>query len=155
MNTFEIEIDDLSDGRVVELLRQHHEEMFSYSPPESIHALDTSLLRDPALTIWRATSQGELAGCGALKQLSEDHGEIKSMRTARSYLRQGVAGQILSRLVVEARLRGYKQVSLETGTNEAFIPAISLYKKFGFEPCDPFGDYRADPYSTFLTLPLK
>ncbi|QHQ40849.1 GNAT family N-acetyltransferase [Microbulbifer hydrolyticus] len=128
--------------------------MFLYSPAESIHALDVSRLRDPALTIWRASAYGELAGCGALKELGTDHGEVKSMRTAKPYLRQGVAEQILSTLLAEARSRGYKRVSLETGTNEAFVPAIALYKKFGFEPCGPFGDYQDDPYSTFLTMPI-
>ncbi len=96
----------------------------------------------------------QLLGCGALKELDARHGEIKSMRTARSHLRRGVAAGILSHLIGEARARGYLRLSLETGSGEAFVPAARLYAKFGFDYCGPFADYGPDPFSRFMTLTL-
>jgi putative acetyltransferase len=83
--------------------------------------------------------------------LTDDHGEIKSMRTAPTHLRQGVAAKVLTHIVNEAKQRGLKQVSLETGSMEYFAAARSLYERFGFIPCEPFGDYQFDPNSVFMT----
>jgi putative acetyltransferase len=150
-----IRIDNLEDGQVIKLLDEHHREMHRYSPSGSIHALDSSGVRDPSLTFWSARDGGNLAACGALKELSPGHGEIKSMRTADGYQRRGLAARILKRILEEARRRRYARLSLETGTNEAFFPAVTLYQKYGFRECGPFGNYGPDPYSRFFTLPIK
>lgn len=144
-----IKIDDISDGKVANLLQEHHREMHLYSPPASIHALEPAQLEDSAVTFWSAWLGTELAGCGALKALSPRHGEIKSMRTARAHLRKGVAREILTHIIREAEARLYSKLSLETGTDVAFLPARALYEKYGFQECGPFGDYRYDPYSMY------
>ena len=149
-----IKHDDVSGTEVRALLREHLEFAARHSPPESIHALDVEGLRRPAISFWTAWENGELLGCGALKQLDEHHGEIKSMRTSTRHLRKGVASQVLSFLIAEAKRRGYKRLSLETGSMEAFAPARKLYARFGFEYCGPFSDYVEDPYSVFMTLKL-
>lgn len=105
-------------------------------------------------TIWSAWINGKLAGCGALKELDVTHGEIKSMRTARTHLRQGVAAGLLTHILAIAKRRGYSRISLETGTPEAFAPARRLYEKFGFQPCAPFADYKAGPFSVCMTKTL-
>ena len=125
--------------------------MALHSPPESIHALDIEALRQSEITFWTAWESGELLGCGALKELNPQHGEIKSMRTAASHLRRGVAKNLLSHIIEEAKHRGYNRLSLETGSMEAFEPAHRLYANFGFTPCEPFADYVEDPYSVFMT----
>ena len=150
-----IKPDDLTDGKVIELLEEHHREMQGYSPPESIHALKTAELFDADITFWSVREGETLAACGALKQLSEDHGEIKSMRTASAYRRRGVAEQVLMQIIAEARRRNYQRLSLETGSNEAFVPAMALYTKHGFEETGPFGSYKPDPFSRFFTLDLS
>ena len=106
--------------------------MRRYSPPESIHALVRDALAQPSVTVWSAWFGDDIAGCGALKILSNCEGEIKSMRTVERYLRRGVAAAILARILEEARARSYRCVSLETGSAEAFVPAIRLYERFGF-----------------------
>ena len=106
------------------------------------------------MTFWSVWDGPELAGFGALKELSPEHGEVKSMRTARAYLRQGVAAAILRHIISEARRRGYTRLSLETGAMDFFAPAHQLYRSFGFTPCEPFGAYKPDPNSTFMTLTL-
>jgi putative acetyltransferase len=151
----EIKVDDLSGAEVRELLREHLQDAARHSPPESVHALDVEGLSRPGVTFWTAWEEGRLIGCGALKELDGGHGEIKSMRTVASHLRRGVASKMLDHIVGEARRRGYKRISLETGSMEAFEPARRLYANFGFRYCGPFADYVEDPYSVFMTKELE
>jgi len=128
--------------------------MTLHSPPESIHALDLDALRKPEITFWSVWQGTELMGCGAIKQLDAGHGEIKSMRTASAHLRKGVAASLMRHILEEAGRRSYRRLSLETGSEEAFAPARSLYASFGFQFCGPFADYAEDPYSVFMTRGL-
>ncbi len=150
-----IKVDDLSSAEIRELLQEHLQSALLHSPPESVHALDVERLRKPEITFWSAWENGELLGCGALKELDSQHGEIKSMRTAARHLRKGVARNLLNHIIEEARLRGYSRLSLETGSMEAFAPARNLYASFGFTYCEPFADYVEDPYSVFMTRELR
>lgn len=150
-----IEVDDLTSLDIIQLLGEHLASAALHSPPESIHALDLDGLRQPNITFWSARHGSELLGCCALKELDSRHGEIKSMRTASEHLRKGVAARLLAHLLGEATRRGYQQLSLETGSMEAFAPARCLYGRFGFEACGPFADYVEDPYSVFMTRWLR
>ena len=136
------------------MLEEHLRSMHELSPPESVHALDLSALRQPAITFWTVWSQAELLGCGALKKLDPSHGEVKSMRTASAQRRKGVGRAMLEHIVAEARTRSYARLSLETGSMEAFAPARRLYESFGFNYCAPFADYAEDPNSVFMTRTL-
>lgn len=149
-----IRIDDLTGPKTIGLIQEHLAGMFSETPPESVHALNLDGLRQPEITFWSAWDGDEVMGCGALKDLGEGHGELKSMRTARGYLRKGVAKAILLHILDEARHRGFRRLSLETGSQEAFIPARTLYANAGFTECGPFADYTEDPYSVYMTLEL-
>ncbi|MEW6208266.1 MAG: GNAT family N-acetyltransferase [Acidobacteriota bacterium] len=150
----EIRIDDLTRPEVAQLLREHLEDMALHSPPESIHALDIEGLRKPEITFWSVWEGAELVGCGALKELDDQHAEIKSMRTASAHRRKGVGRLMLQHILDEARRRGYRRLSLETGSMAAFDPARRLYASFGFVYCGPFADYKEDPYSVFMTKEL-
>ena len=149
-----IEIDDLSRPAVHALLNEHLRNMYELSPPESVHALDLDKLRKPEITFWTAWEGTALAGCGALKELDQTHGEVKSMRTPSNRRREGVGRAILRHVIEVARSRSYERLSLETGSMEAFRPAQKLYESFGFTFCGPFGDYVEDPNSVFMTLRL-
>lgn len=154
MTALEIRTDDLSGDEVRALLAEHLRSMHEISPPESVHALDLEGLRRPEITFWTAWSASELMGCGALKQITATHGEIKSMRTAAAHRRQGVARALLEHIVAEALRRAYHRLSLETGAQPEFGPARALYESFGFTYCPPFADYTDDPNSVFLTRVL-
>jgi putative acetyltransferase len=147
-------VDDLSGPEVHALLQEHLDSMQLYSPPESIHALNLEELRKPEIAFWTAWENDVLLGCGALKALDSQHGEIKSMRTSAQHRRQGVARELLRHIIEVATQRGYKRLSLETGSHEAFMPARTLYVSFGFTYCEPFGDYQLDPFSVFMTLEI-
>ena len=150
----QIIMDHLSGLKIQNLLREHLEDMYAQSPPESVHALDIEALRMPEITFWSVWDGEELAGCGALKELDSEHAEIKSMRTATLFLRKGVASRMLEYIIREAKSRGYARLSLETGSMASFEPAQRLYRKFGFVECEPFGSYSKDPLSLFMTLEL-
>lgn len=150
----EIKIDDLNGHEVSQLLLDHLQSMRRISPPESVHALDVDGLRKPDVTFWTVWKNGELLGCGALKELDHEHGEIKSMRTAAQHLRKGVARRLLEYILDEARRRGYRRISLETGSQKEFKPAHKLYAASGFTFCEPFADYLDDPNSVFMTREL-
>ena len=149
-----IRVGQLAHEQVLALLGEHHQDMLSHSPVESVHALDISGLKAADVTFFSMWDGDNLAGVGALKQLDSYHGEIKSMRTSKLFLRQGVAHKILAHLIAEATDRGYQRLSLETGSMAAFLPAKRLYQQFGFQQCTPFADYKVDPYSSFMTLSL-
>lgn len=150
-----IELDDLLRPEVCALLREHLSHMHELSPPESVHALDLSGLQSPDVTFWTVWEGSVLLGCGALKELDPTHGEVKSMRTPARLRRRGAGRALLTHIVAEARARGYNRLSLETGSMDAFKPAQKLYESFGFVHCGPFGSYRPDPYSAFMSLELK
>ncbi|GGA29890.1 GNAT family N-acetyltransferase [Paenibacillus physcomitrellae] len=147
----EITKDDLTGAAVIALLEEHLQDMFATSPPESVHALDLEGLRKPEMTFWTAWEGNELLGCGALKELDAGHGEIKSMRTSSGHKRKGVAEAMLNHILQAARERGYKRLSLETGSMAFFEPARKLYEKLGFGYCEPFAHYTDDPNSAFMT----
>ncbi len=147
-------VDDLNGPEIRMLLQEHLDSMKLYSPPESIHALDVEKLRRPEITFWTGWENDELLGCGALKELDARHGEIKSMRTSGHHRGKGVGKALLIYILEEAIRRGYRRVSLETGSHEAFAPARSLYASLGFTYCEPFADYILDPYSVFMTKEL-
>ncbi|MFE3189611.1 GNAT family N-acetyltransferase [Nocardia sp. NPDC059240] len=149
-----IEIDDLTGPDVIGLLEEHVAEMLANSPEDSMHALDVTALRKPELTFFSAWEGDALAGCGAIKELDPTHGEIKSMRSTATFRGRGVGSLMLRHLLEVARDRGYRQVSLETGSSEFYLPAVRLYERYGFAHCGPFADYLEDPHSVFMTLSL-
>lgn len=148
-------VDNLQGPEIIALLQEHLAEMRSVSPPESVHALDLSGLRKRDITFWTLWLGSELAGCGALKELGPDHGEIKSMRTAHRHKRKGIAANMVRHILEEAARRDYRRLSLETGSQPHFAPARALYASFGFQRCGPFGDYIDDPNSIFMTRILE
>jgi len=146
--------DDLTGAPILALLQLHLDEMYQWSPPQSVHAMPADRLRAPDVTFFAAWDGATLAGCGAIKHLDGTHGELKSMRAAPAYRGRGVGRAILAHLLEEAKARGYTRVSLETGRPEPFHAAQALYRTNGFIECAPFADYVADDFSICLTKAL-
>ena len=151
----EISIDDPRATDVRELLERHLAFAGSHSPPEDVHALEVDGLLDPAVTLFTFRLQGELLGVGALKQFDGRHAELKSMHTTEEARGRGIGRAMVDHLIGVARDRGFRRVSLETGSMPAFGPARSLYASAGFRRCGPFGDYSPSRNSTFMTLSLN
>jgi putative acetyltransferase len=147
-------VDDLTSEPVRALLALHLGGMHENSPPGHVFALDLSGLQMPNVTVWSAWDGPALAGIGALKELSDGTGELKSMRTDPRHLRKGVATALLEHIIGEAHRRGLCRLSLETGSGPAFEPALALYRKRGFMDGEAFADYRRSDFSQFLHLAL-
>lgn len=142
---------DLTDRRVVALLRYHYDKCHEVTPPGSCHVFSLDKLAAPGIDFWAVWEGETLLGIGAMKPLDGTHGEVKSMHTAESARRRGVGGAILRHIIATSQTRGLRRLSLETGSFAYFAPAVALYKAHGFAECGPFGGYRPDPYSLFLT----
>lgn len=152
--TLQIREDDLSGVATQALVAVHLAGVHADSPEDSCHALDLDALRDPSITFLSAWEGDDLAGIGALKDLGGGRGELKSMRADDRFLGTGVGRAVLRQLIAVARERGMTSLWLETGTMPSFLPARRLYESEGFVPCPPFGDYRLDRHSMFMTLAL-
>jgi putative acetyltransferase len=147
--------DDFSDARVLDLLRFHLTHARAETAPGSAHALDVAGLQAPGISFWTVWDGDTLLGCGALKRLAADHGEVKSMHTAQAMRRNGVGSAMLAHIIATARAGGMSRLSLETGSWDYFVPARALYARHGFVVCGPFADYVLDPNSVFMTLDLR
>ena len=146
--------DDLTSPEVVALVELHLRAAHANSPPGSVFALDLTGLRDPAVTVWSAWDGDQVVGLAALKRRDDTHGELNSMRTAPSHLRRGVGRMLLDHVIAEARTRGYRRISLETGTSTSFTAAHALYENAGFTICDPFGPYTDRVFAAYYTLEM-
>lgn len=149
-----IEKDDVLRPQVLALLEEHLRNMYELSPPDKVFAFDASKLNAPDVTFWTAWQDGVVLGCAALKELSPTQGEIKSMRTPSVRRRSGAGKALLNHIIDEARARAYQALYLETGCHRAFLPAQTLYRSAGFTICGPFGGYRENGNSVFMSLKL-
>lgn len=151
---FLIRRDDLTHPQTRALLTLHLAGMQADSPPDAVFALDLSGLQTADIDVWTLWDGPAIAGVGALRTLSADQGEIKSMRTHPDHLRKGVAAALLHHIVDAARERGMVRLSLETGRGAAFEPALALYQSKGFVAGDAFADYEPNGFSQYLHLAL-
>ncbi len=151
---FRITAGDLSDPRVVDLLRIHVTSARAQTGRGSAHALDLDGLRTPDIHVWTVWRKEDLAGIGALRRLSADHGEVKSMHVAEAMRGNGAGGALLDHIIEAARAQGLSRLSLETGSWDFFAPARAFYRRHGFVECAPFADYAPDPNSVFMTRAL-
>jgi putative acetyltransferase len=146
---------DFNDPRVVDLLHLHLTRARAETAPGSAHALDLTGLQSPDIGLWTIWDDETLLGVGALKRLSADHGEVKSMYTVQSLRRKGAGSAMLRHIIATARASGMLRLSLETGSWDYFRPANAFYKRHGFVECPPFADYVLDPNSVFMSLDLR
>ena len=144
----------LDDPRVIALLHHHLVRARAETAPGSAHALDLSGLHSADVHFWTGWEQDAVAAVGALKRLTPDHGEVKSMHTAEAMRGRGVGSAMLRHIIAQARTLGMTRLSLETGSWPYFAAARALYARHGFAECEPFGDYRPDPNSVFMTRDL-
>lgn len=152
---FDVREDNLSSEQTRELLTFHLQRMHANSPSGSVFALDLSGLQQPNVTVLTAWVDGRVASVGALKMLDDGNAEVKSMRTAPGFARQGAGAAILNRLIDKAKAKGAKRLSLETGSGAAFDAALALYRRRGFADGEPFSDYVRSAFNQFLHLDLE
>lgn len=136
------------------LFERHTADMHADTPPESIHMMDASELAIPEVRFFVMRDVGMPVGMGAFKRIDDAHAEIKSMHVLAEMRGKGLSRRMLDHLMDEARVMGYRRLSLETGVQPTFVAARALYAKAGFEECPPFEGYWEDPNSVFMTRTL-
>ena len=145
---------NFSNNQVNELLIKHFIELKTVSPKGSTHVLDIEGLKHPSIKFWSLWDNDELIGCGALKFLSKDHGEFKSIRIADRFRGKGLGKNIIQHLIDKSKILKINKLSIETGAGEFFAPARKLFLNFGFKSCEPFAHYKVDPNSCYFSLDL-
>lgn len=150
-----IEMDDVSRPQVLALLEEHLRNMHEITPQGQVFAFDANKLIGSGITFWTAWEDDLLLGCAALQELSPTRGEVKSMRTPKRLRGRGAGKALIQHILKISRQRGYHELFLETGSHPSFLPALALYKDVGFRKCGPFGNYRENGFSVFMTLHLQ
>ncbi len=121
-------------------------------PAESNHLMDiASLMQGDVLFLVARDVDGVAVGCAALVN-KQEYGEVKRMFVDERRRGLGTGRKLLEHLVMFARMSGLSVLRLETGIHQP--EAIGLYERLGFERRAPFGDYREDPLSLFMEMPL-
>ena len=142
---------NFDNPEVHELLTKHFIELRAASPEGSAHVLDIPGLKTPSIKFWSLWQNNNLIGCGALKFLDNNHGEFKSIRIVDRFRKNGLGIKIINHLINKAKKLNIKKISVETGSGDFFLSARKLFKKCGFEPCEPFAHYKEDVNSLYLT----
>ena len=142
---------NFDDLKVNELLKKHFIELRSVSPAGSTHVLDIDGLKDKTIKFWSIWDNEDLIGCGAIKILSQNHGEFKSIRVHDNFRNKGYGIKVINHLIDEAKKLDINRISIETGAGNFFKPARKLFKKCNFELCEPFAHYKKDINSLYLT----
>tara|TARA_Y100001970_G_scaffold279899_1_gene388013 strand:- start:149 stop:616 length:468 start_codon:yes stop_codon:yes gene_type:complete len=143
---------NFDNPEVNELLTKHFIELRAASPEGSAHVLDINGLKVPSIKFWSLWENDKLLGCGALKFLDNEHGEFKSIRIHDNFREQGYGIKVINHLINKAKILKIKKISIETGAGNFFIPARKLFKKTGFDVCEPFAHYKEDVNSVYLTM---
>ena len=142
---------NFDNPKVHELLIKHFIELRAASPEGSAHVLDIEGLKHSSIKFWSLWKDKKLTGCGALKFLDKNHGEFKSIRVHDNFRKKGYGIEVINHLITEAKKLNVKQLSIETGAGDFFIPARKLFRNCGFKPCKPFAHYKEDINSIYLT----
>jgi putative acetyltransferase len=120
-------------------------------PAESNHLDSLEELAGPNVTFIIARLDGQVVGCGAVKEMrgaQGAYGEIKRMYVSPTARGHGLAKTMLAYLEKKMWAKGIPLTRLETGIHQT--EAIGLYERLGYRRIGPFGDYQADPLSIFM-----
>ena len=151
IKTIEGNFDNLE---VNQLLVNHFKELRSVSPENSCHVLDINGLKTESIKFWSLWENDELVGCGALKFLEKEHGELKSIRVTDVFRKKNYGKKVIQHLILEAKKLKITKLSLETGAGNFFEPARKLFKNCGFKDCSAFAEYEENPDSCYMTLDI-
>ena len=143
---------NFENPEVNKLLVKHFKELRSVSPADSCHVLDIAGLKNPNIKFWSFWEENQLIGCGALKFLDKEHGELKSIRVNDTFRKKSYGIKVIQHLIFEAKKLNIIKLSLETGAGNFFAPARKLFEKSGFKSCEPFAEYKKNPDSCYMSL---
>jgi len=96
---------------------------------------------------------GKPIGCGAIRRLDADTGELKRMYVAADCRGRGVGRMMVNALEAQGRRLGVSRIVLETGVRQP--EALALYARAGFERIPAYGEYVGSPLSICMAKRLR
>ncbi|MDQ0326493.1 putative acetyltransferase [Rhodopseudomonas julia] len=127
--------------------------LLSFYLPEACHHMTVAELSEPNIVFFVARERGKAVGCGALRVLSEEEGEVKRMYVAPGQQGRGLGRLILTAIEERARDMALARLLLETGDQQP--AALNLYRSAGFAVRGPYLDYPDDGVSIFMEKRLS
>jgi putative acetyltransferase len=102
-----------------------------------------------------AEEEGEIAGCVALRPLSDGTCEMKRMFVSPGFHGRGVGKLLAQAILAEGRRLGYRKMLLDTGPKQ--VEAQTLYRSLGFVECEPYYDLpqHLRDWLVFMQLDLE
>jgi putative acetyltransferase len=141
--------DQLDAAQLIAELQTHLEPFY---PPESRHGFSVDRLITEGVAFFVLRVAGEAAGCGGIKIVDQEYGELKRMYVRPQFRGRGYGTMILNHLADYARSQGIELLRLETGIHQQ--AAIRLYEQCGFQRIPPFGPYTDDPVTLCFEMRL-
>lgn len=137
-----------------ERMNEHHVaqvaalEKVCFSDPWSENSI-ASELRNP-LSLWLVAMDGEALVGYVGSQAVMGEADMMNVAVSPDYHRQGIAGELVTRLVEELKGRGNHSLALEV--RESNLGAIALYQKLGFTQVGYRPGYYRNPKEGALIL---
>jgi GNAT superfamily N-acetyltransferase len=146
----DIRREDVTSPAAAELIAALNAELGKMYPEEGANhfRLDAAEVAEGQGAFLLARVDGAPAGCGAVRGVDAETGEIKRMYVAPSFRGRGIGARLLAALEAEARRLGLARIVLETGTRQA--EALGLYRGAGYAVIPAFGDYVGSPLSVCM-----
>ena len=136
---------------IKKLLLTSHQLMKDLYPVETNSYLSINELCSSNIHFFGARKNQKYYGCGAL-DVKPNYGELKSFFVEPNARRNGIASLIMQKILLTSKKLNLKTLKLEIGIG--LDNAMSLYKRFEFESCKPFGNYFENEYSIFMKRDL-
>jgi putative acetyltransferase len=155
MNKAEISIgpEDPTQADIRRMVAESDAYLQALYPAESNHLVDVDALAAPDAVFLAARRNGMLLGSIAFRLVAPAHAEMKRLFVRREARGIGLGQRLLQALEEAARRQHVDRISLETGIRQP--EAIGLYRASGYQECPPFGRYKPDPLSLFMTKRLQ
>jgi GNAT superfamily N-acetyltransferase len=148
--TFTIERHDILSPTARNLIQALNAELSSRYPEDGAthFRLDPDEVAEGRGAFLVASRAGTPVGCGAVRRIEGETGEIKRMYVSPSERRQGLGWALLAALEAEARSLGLSRLVLETGVRNP--EAVAMYERAGYSTIPPFGEYVDSPLSVCM-----
>lgn len=147
--------EQLESATVQALIRDLNAELTKQYPEEGANhfRLDPDEVAEGRGALLVAYLDDAPVGCGAVRRIEADAGELKRMYVVPSARGRGIGRLILNALESEARKLGVRRLVLETGSRQR--EAMALYSRAGFQHIPSFGEYASSPLSVCMSKELE
>ncbi len=134
---------DLDHADVAPMLSRLDDELIANTPDGGSNFLhiDAEHVADGNGALYVAYLEGVPSACGAYRRIDgiEGAAEVKRMWADPAHRGKRLGAAVLSTIETAATAEGFTELRLET--SEHLTAAVSLYRRFGFAACEPWGEY--------------